>query len=334
MIRAKRFMNRQQRQIDIIADVEEKSKKEVKKDIKVEVKKEIKEEIKKEIKVEVKKEINKTDIEVAICRTVINNERPTIVFTLTQTNVFHANINLTKAFWGLGDSIRGILAIYQFCKLHRCEFLIDIHQHPFSVFLKDNTTPHHCQYAYSQSTFVSDTNQPFSVKNGERYFVYSNAFPKEPLLSDEKRLIRSLLTVKKDYILELPEMYSVLHIRIGDEHIASDIPVAMLNTYVELVKKHTVPGDVICSDNVQLKRHIAKTIPTVTVFVNDIRSGHVGYDTDPLILQNTLTDLQVIMGAQKVYTYSTYSWVSGFVRWVTTCFDIPLIDIKNTNPPI
>jgi hypothetical protein len=264
---------------------------------------------------------------------LVNNDIPTIIFTLTQSNVFQDNKTLKSGFWGLGDSIRGILAVYQFCKTHRYEFLLDIHKHPFSNFLEDNTTPYHCNYEYSKTTFFwGDGGALPSVKedfkNGKVYFIYSNVFPNEPLLSDEKRLIRSLLTIKKEYMLELPATYSVLHIRAGDSYIVSNISDSLLNTYVELVKKYAKPGDIICSDNVKLKRHIAKTIPTVTVFVNDIRSGHVGYDTDPLILQNTLTDLQVIMGAQKVYTYSIYPWVSGFVRWVTTCFDIPLIDVK------
>jgi hypothetical protein len=126
----------------------------------------------------------------------------------------------------------------------------------------------------------------------------------------------------------LPKSYSVLHVRVGDNYINSEIPTVKLNFYTELVKKHITTGDILCSDNAFLKRHIASVIPGIIVFVNDTHSGHVGRDNDKLTLKNTLDDLQIIIGAKTVYTYSEYTWVSGFVHWVTTCFDIPMIDVK------
>ena len=258
----------------------------------------------------------------------------TIVFTFTQSNIFRNNTPAV-GFWGLGDSIRGILSIYQFCKRNQRKFLINIDDHPFSQYLEKDTTPYHCNNAYSMTHFVGGDGGGFnSIKINKKdniYYVYSNAWPREPLLRDEKSLIRSILTIKREYHIKLPESYSVLHIRTGDEYIKSNLPDVKLAFYVGLVKKYMGSGKIVlCSDNVQLKRHIATTMPDVTVFVNDARSGHVGYDTDPGILRNTLTDLQIVMGARNVYTYSVYPWVSGFVHWVTKCFDIPLISMKGT----
>lgn len=257
----------------------------------------------------------------------------TIVFTFTQSNIFRNNTPVV-GFWGLGDSIRGILAIYQFCKRNQRKFLINIDDHPFSQYLEKDTTPYHCSNTYSMTYFVGGDAGVLKINNKEKiYYVYSNAWPREPLLSDEKGLIRSLLTIKKEYLIKLPASYSVLHIRTGDDYIKSDLPDVKLAFYVGLIKKYMGSDKIVlCSDNVQLKQHIANTIPDVTVFVNDARSGHIGYDTDPGILRNTLTDLQIVMGARNVYTYSVYPWISGFVHWVTKCFDIPLINMKVTRP--
>jgi hypothetical protein len=172
------------------------------------------------------------------------------------------------------------------------------------------------------------TTLKFSLNNGDVHHVYCNTFPCEPLLYDEKHLIRSLLSVKEEFRLDLSNNYSVLHVRAGDSAINGELDGKKLAEYVSLVNQYLEKGDVFCSDSVQLKHHVAASCPGIRVFVNDRRSGHVGYDTDPALLHNTLDDLQIVLGAKRVFTYSSYCWVSGFVDWGTKCFDIPLINLK------
>ncbi len=240
----------------------------------------------------------------------------------------------THGFWGLGDALRGILSLYQYCKLRRYEFIVDTHRHPFSYFLNADTSPHHRVAAGSVVPFEGGDGDRFeSIKAvaepGETRLVFCNAFPQEPLLSDEKRLIQTLLSVKPEYRLALPPTpYTVLHIRAGDHGIDGEVSAASLNKYLALVNKHLQDGDVLCSDSAHLKHYVAAQRPTIRMYDKARRSGHVGYDTDPELLRNTLDDLQVIMGAARVFTYSNYSWISGFVQWGTMCLDIPLIDLK------
>jgi len=215
-------------------------------------------------------------------------------------------------------------------------FVVDTHTPPLSYFLESNTHLLYRTMMESTVTFEGDDCGTFDtlrigLKNVDIRHIFCNAYPVEPLLSDEKHLIRSLLTVKKEFRLTLPSSYSVLHVRAGDSVIDGVIPASVLAKYVDLVRQYLVDGDVFCSDSVQLKRHVAITCPGIRVFVNDRRSGHVGYDTDPALLQNTFDDLQIVLGAKRVFTYSAYNWVSGFVDWGTKWFDIPLIDVKNTS---
>ena len=258
---------------------------------------------------------------------------PTIVFAWSQ-NVQFDTKKETTGFWGLGDSLRGILSIYQFCKKNRYEFIIDTHLHPFSQFFENNTSPYQCNKDESPVTFAGDDGGMYkslnlSVKPGGVYHIFCNSYPLEPLLSDEKRLIRNLLTIKPEFKLDLPkDPYSVFHIRVGDPLINGIINEKDLVHYTQIVGKKCKMGDVICSDSNQLKHHLATMIPGIRVYMNDNRCGHVGYDTDPVLLRNTLDDLQIVLGAARVYTYSNYSWISGFVEWGCKCFDIPLVNIK------
>jgi hypothetical protein len=260
---------------------------------------------------------------------------PTLVFAWTQT-VTNRVKTANHGFWGLGDAMRGILAAYQFSKKNRCEFAIDPQRHPFFHFLTPSasnpvfrTLDRDIAVSFQGDDGGALDSLKLVLVPGTVTPIFCNMYPVEPLLSDEKRLIRDLLVIKPEYRLDLPPYgYSVLHVRVGDEGIDGVLPAKTLATYVNLVTKYLVDGDVICSDSVQLKRHVAATCPGIRVFVNDRRNGHVGYDTDPALLQNTLDDLQIVLGAKRVLTYSQYSWVSGFVDWGTKCFDIPLIDVK------
>lgn len=255
---------------------------------------------------------------------------PTIVFTWTQ------KVDNRQGYWGLGDTLRGILTVYQFCKANRYEFAIDTHLHPFSHFLEEQTSPNHVRLEESGKgvRFEGDDGGGFAslhptITSGGTHCIFCNAYPKEPLLSDEKRLIRDLLAIKKEFRLDLSGDYSVMHIRVGDAAINGVIGTTELQRFTKIVTAQLAPGDILCSDSVQLKRHIASIADAgIRVFVNEGRSGHVGYDTDPALLRNTLDDLQILLGARRIFTYSTYSWVSGFVDWVAKCFDIPLIDVK------
>ena len=262
----------------------------------------------------------------------LRSDVATLVFAWTQ-RVANREKTTTNGFWGLGDALRGILSLYQFCKKNRYEFVVDTHRHPFSIFLEMETHPQHRTMMESTVTFEGDDGGGYdslklNLKNGDFRHVFCNAYPVEPLLSDEKHLIRSILSVKKAYRLDLPTNYSVLHVRAGDSTIDGLMDPKKLESYISLVKKYLVEGDVFCSDSVELKRRVATSCPGIRIFVNDRRNGHVGRDTDPTMLQNTLDDLQIVLGAKRVFTYSQYSWVSGFVDWGTKCFDIPLIDVK------
>jgi hypothetical protein len=267
-----------------------------------------------------------------IVKTSEEREPTTIVFAWTQKL---ENFAMTKSsgFFGLGDILRGILFIYQKCKENRYEFIIDTHRHPFSNFLVNETCFYHKSTECLNVLFFGDDggktfNKSLLRQNCVNH-ILSNSFPTLPLLEDEKYIIRSLLTIKPEFKITLPtHPYSLLHIRIGDSKIDSPLSSTDLEMYFELISKYLVDGDVLCSDNMQFKKFVKMNRPDIIVNLNERRIGHIGYDTDQELLLSTLEDIQFVLGAKKIYTYSNYTWISGFVFWISNCFDIPLEDLR------
>lgn len=248
---------------------------------------------------------------------------PTICFAWTQNPVG------STYFWGLGDTLRGMLATYQFCKENRCNFLYDLHMHPFSQFLNFEPSDVHDKVEKTPIHFygLEGKNILKKPKNGTIEYIYGNSLCKEPLLEDEKMLVRSILNIKKEYRIELPCPYNVYHFRFGDTVLTEKTTVDY-TSYLKYIMEVAATGDVICSDSAKFKEIVAAEIPHVTVLNKEGKSSHFGIDTDLEILRTTLDDLQILIGARKIHTYSTYPWISNFVYWIARCYNIPLEKIN------
>jgi hypothetical protein len=57
---------------------------------------------------------------------------------------------------------------------------------------------------------------------------------------------------------------------------------------------------------------------------------HLSHSTeaDADMIKDTLFDLYLLMNATAIKTYTNYTWVSGFVQWVSHAFNVPLIRIN------
>jgi hypothetical protein len=249
---------------------------------------------------------------------------PTICFTWSQ----HVKDSKHKhGFWGLGDTLRGMIATYQFCKQNRCNFLYDIHLHPFSHFLNYMKSPVHDTVETLLPSFYGVGGDSIrKPANGTISYIYGNPMCTEPLLDDEKKLIIDLLNIKEEYKLDLPKKYNVIHMRFGDS-VSVENKKIDYTKYIRVLKYIALPGDILCCDSSDFKNIIAIEIPDIIVFNKECKSSHFGVDTDLDILKNTLDDLQVLMGANKIYTYSTYDWISNFVYWIARCNNIPVLSI-------
>ena len=230
--------------------------------------------------------------------------------------------------WGLGDALRGTLAVYQFCKANNCRFVVDIHRHPFSHFLEWTPSDLHVQVDRAAIHLYGLGGSPIhKPAPGRTEFVYGNSLCRETLTEDEKALVQNILRVKPEYKLELPAEYNVVHIRVGDSRMGEQ-SVHKLEHYIPVIERCTKAGDYLCCDSPALKRLCKQLLPHVNVVNEEGRPSHFGTDTSLDALRVTLDDMQIIMNARKIYTYTVYPWVSNFVQWISKSFDIPLESIQ------
>lgn len=254
-----------------------------------------------------------------------NNDLPTmIVFKIVN---HYVNKTAPTNYYGLGDIMRGIISTYQYCKSINCKMLIDIHEHPLTSVIeinpKYNTEIGGPVYFYGVDGGTFDTLELTSKDS----VIFCNVFPNS-LTEDDTEFLKSVIIVKDKYKIALPASYNVFHIRTGDfyQYVTSIPPV--FYRYIELIQTHASPGDIVCSDSNTFKQLVKEALPHLKVYNEDVRGSHTGCNNSIDILRAAIEDFQIMMGASKIYTYSVYWWVSGFVEWCSKMNGIPLINLK------
>lgn len=261
---------------------------------------------------------------------VEKNDINTLVFTWVQSKDV---LNKPPTYsWGIGDLIRGMIAIFQYAKINRCNFYVNRSMHPIHTFFKPPNTDYLRENNKEAVTFYGvdggklNTFKPTFDDTKECNLV-TNVWPTVPLTHDEKSLVRSFLEIKEEYKIELPSSYNVLHFRTGDTNMSKIN--GTFEPFSSMIKKYSSEGDIVITDCPGLKRHVQEQFPLLHVFNQDSDPNHSGYDTDHEKLKSTIVDLQIIQQAKKVYTYSVYNWISGFVHWCCLCYGIEIISLKN-----
>jgi hypothetical protein len=228
-------------------------------------------------------------------------------------------------FWGLGDIIRGVLATRQFCNAHGYEFLLDIHKHPFSAFLM-----HDISESVASLTDHTDVQFFRSLETVHTLpspvVLMTNAWCKDPS-EDDKQFIRDFLKVRPEHSIHIdPSPYNVLHFRLGDRSMDNDN--SQYDALLLAVSRSFSPGDILCSDSTRFKQFLNTHFSDIRTYGDDVLAGHIGRERDPARLKTTLIDLQILMNARHIHTFSVYSWTSGFVDWVAKCYNIHVTPIK------
>jgi hypothetical protein len=248
-----------------------------------------------------------------------------LTFVISQMSLHNGR----QGYWGLGDIMRGLIAIYQHCKQHRYEFRIGRGNHPILPYLD------------LQGSMITDIPKNITVqfaggdgcasisdKDITSPYIFSNIFCKEPLLDDECALIRSVLTIKKEYRITPPKSYNLFHFRFNDSVYMSTTDMSsVFADHVKRIRKHYTPGDILITNCEPFKQYVCDTLSDILIW-NKACGGHSGVSSSENDLTPNIIDLQLASHAQTVFTYSDYAWVSGFVNWPTKAYKIPLVDLK------
>ena len=259
-------------------------------------------------------------------------------------------------FWGLGDLIRGTIATFQLCKKHGYKLIVDTHAHPISVFFKNSRTEYSdlidelgeniqfkCpgeveNFILNQRRMKSDpadldsswsmTDKDFNSNEESPIVFMTNEQCIEPIEEDVKDFIRELISPNNDIINDinqiiqsLPCDYIVKHVRLGDAEMVRNQQ--NTNKYMYLLNRlisMRTSKDVLFSDSYNFKKFASSRAGFISL---NTETSHLGYHTDLNKLKNTMIDFYLISKSKMIYSYSEYSWNSGFVYWSSVIYNIP-----------
>ena len=276
------------------------------------------------------------------------------VFTNNCCNIKY-NPNDTSSYWGIGDLIRGTIKLYQFSEIMKFNYYVDISLHPIARYLINPNHPYQQLVQDNKDNidyYYIDTLKSALQKNRiKSYDEHNNVFMLTtndrivetlPITDDCKEFILSIFTPKPEFklyfddyvnnVLKIDPYYGICHFRLGDDFLIKDEN--KMDNIEKFLNKYitndyiSVENDILLTDNKVLKQYILNNKIMITP---DTTIKHLGLDddkTNPVEdygTRDTLVDFFLVLNSKVIKSYTTYTWISGFVFWCSVVKDIPLI---------
>uniref|UniRef100_A0A6C0JIW6 Uncharacterized protein n=1 Tax=viral metagenome TaxID=1070528 RepID=A0A6C0JIW6_9ZZZZ len=241
----------------------------------------------------------------------------------------------TDNFWGLGDTIRGTIHLFQLSKKMGFRLIVDIQLHNVSHYLKQHTHEFDRFVLENKNKipFISDVEQYIESSSDDVLIFLTNGSQRlrEPISEECKLFIKEILCPNEEFDkhirtkmerLPSPHNYSVLHYRLNDiEMINIDNNKAIYDKYLENLLSNVEEDSILISTSKKFKDFV-KTKNSVFMF--DIDIGHLGYAAHKDIIKDTLYEFFLLSRARLIKTHSVYRWLSGFASVANQIYDVPL----------
>jgi len=272
---------------------------------------------------------------------------------------------------GFGDLLRGTITLYNLSRQMNFELIVDTHLHPVSKILiprphrYSNYVMEHQSSILTNTIHMTEATIEQFIKGELRHghdkplMLVSNASPDRSTTSkDCKRFMRHLLKPTDEFKryfngmchkFHIPPNYSIAHFRLGDQDlIDNNVNIENYNRLCGMIdiQMAKTPNLYIMSDSLIFKKYLCKILrPELVHRVIPTTPIHLAHpDADDIEnIKETMFDFMLLTNARIIKTHSKYMWVSGFARWVSLIFNIPLVDMKpkmmmrlevNAPPPI
>jgi hypothetical protein len=261
----------------------------------------------------------------------------------TVIHVWTQNVmNMNKGnFWGFGDILRGTISLYKLSKKYDFELIIDFSLHPISQCLEAK------KHKYSKLVQDNKSNIKFIVpENLEKHInnefklnnvimFHTNGFIQdynEPLTDDCKNFVKECLKLSPEcneyiekYFGTISKPYTIQHFRNGDRSVHYGITSSNYSKQIDIYKKYYESTDIIFSDDKAFKKFLFSSL---NAKILDTTPIHMGTSTNIDGIRDTLLEFIIASRAQKIKTWSTYCWVSGFMKTVSRVFDVELVEMS------
>lgn len=276
-----------------------------------------------------------------------NHEQPSKTIYLVWRNM-RPNIGKFEDA-GLGDKVRGAIYLYRICNKYNYTLKVDGTDDVASFAFKNLSSPHYrdikdhevVPYMNNRSSEDNEILIKSAFRKTDAIYVLSNNYPTPDKLSKaEQAFAKHLLEPTNEYITliasatsKLPANYGIQHFRFNDAVFERDIEFSdpVFRTYDKLLSETYKPTDVLITNSTKFKQYAIKMygISTIECADGPCLVGHVGqrgvYDD---YAKNTFVEFFVLCGAKYINTHTTYTWPSGFVKWPSEIYEIPLTDTR------
>lgn len=252
----------------------------------------------------------------------------TVIQVWKQKCISHTN----EVMWGFGDMIRGTIFLYQLSKKLNFNLIVDIKLHPISEYLVIKENKYHDLVLQNKDNILFITDSIKYINNNKNdiiMFFTSQHCKLNEIDVDCRNFIKDILTPNDKLLLKLtsirntlPTNYNILHYRLGDNEMVNNNTNQNDINYIEHLKRNWEVNDLFISDSESFKNKLRNS----GILMIDTKIAHIGWHD---MLEDTLIEFFLITTSNKIKTYSFHGWTSGFVSWIHTIYEIPLIDLKN-----
>jgi hypothetical protein len=91
--------------------------------------------------------------------------------------------------------------------------------------------------------------------------------------------------------------------------------------YLAHLKQNKEENDILISDTKKLKKYI---FMYDNIYMFDTKVCHLGLSKEPDEIRDTLFEFFLLTYATKIKTYCKIHSMSGFIKWISKIYDIPV----------
>ena len=245
---------------------------------------------------------------------------------------------------GLGDFLRGTLALFQLAGKHGFDLRLDFTGHILSQFIQMHDTIPFMEKRKVHEFFNSNicNLEPFlaSLPGDRIEFVYTHAVPREHVDDGCRAFILERfqpVSSLNDYVrrgrhdLNL-DKFCTVHLRMGDDLMDKSAPSLELidrwfNGYILPRWGQNV---FVISDNFEIKKLLFDRYRIKTL---DCRPVHLGLGKstgdNSKHVRDTLAEFYLMAESEEIYQYSVYPWGSGYSDICSLLYSIPITKMKS-----
>jgi hypothetical protein len=249
---------------------------------------------------------------------------------------------------GLGDLLRGTTYLCGLSEQLNFRLIVDTQLHPVSHFLIPNAHEYSDYVIQNKHRVLNLVNvaslntvkECVLAKTNDPILLIANSQHDRPS-ARSIALIRTIMTPTPEFKTHFDAMcakfnitfpYIIVHLRLGDDDLVQkNTNHRQYHALLSMIDEHVQPraNALIISDSAAFKHYLGKVRPHLANRIVPTMPVHLSHatDNDMRMINDTMFDLLLIMNARAIKTYTNYCWVSGFVRWISTAFNVPLYTI-------